>query len=752
MAANREQYDKAMDAGHEAAWNQNWAVAANAYGRALQEFPDDPEAHLNLGFALLRASRYDEALRVYSRAHQLTPDDPIPMEKSADVLEKMGRLKEAAEQYANVADVYLRQQDIDKAIGNWERATELTPGLVAIHAKLARAYQKYVGNRRRAHYHYLMLAYNLNRTGDVDQAKKAVQQALLINKKSIEALNALRALESGGVVRPPAPLQAEETDEKTTQTEVKWDSPVVQNEPRRVEADPLGPMGNAINLALTELAEHIMVSGGFSTGALEALQAMELQRQGTHNEAISLYQRASATLKHPALLMNLGALLLLTEQPNEAVNALNEASKSPNLQVGALHALGQAYYQQERYQQSASTLVITAEMIDRAQSKNDEELAEITTVYRALNDAIKKRGAKDETLGAVSKRFISLLRGSEWQRRLKDTRQQMAEANRDGGGQRIIEFLAEDSSEGVSESVALIDRYIRDGLYTLALDEAQHAIEKSPTYLPIHVRMAEVLMSEGRVRQAITKYTIIAKSYRARNENGRAASILTEVLEMAPLDVEVRETLIELFESESRLEEALDQYIELANTYRELGNFDNARTTYQGAERIAQQVNADVGKVVQIKHEIAQIEQARLDMRRAQRVYEEIIALAPNDERARRALVEVNMHMGNQLEAIKQLDSLLRVYAQRKQVKNILALLQDLVRSYPEDSGLRSRLAAIYRQLGRKQDAIAQLDKLIDVQLDAGLTQDACDTVKQIISLEPSDMRKYREMLISLGC
>jgi len=131
-------------------------------------------------------------------------------------------------------------------------------------------------------------------------------------------------------------------------------------------------------------------------------------------------------------------------------------------------------------------------------------------------------------------------------------------------------------------------------------------------------------------------------------------------------------------------------------------------------------VELPTNKLINVKHQMADIDMLRLDVRRAQRVYEEIIALDPADEKARKNLVDINLQIGNQIEGIKQLDELLRGYAKRKQVKNILNVLQDLVRSYPDDSGLRSRLAAIFRQLGRRDEAIEQMDKLADLQLEAG--------------------------------
>ena len=196
MARNREAYEQAMNSGHNAAWDQEWGMAVASYGRAIQEFPEDPEAHIHLGLGLLEMGRLEDALKVYTRAHQLAPDDPIPLEKSADVLERMGRLREAAQQYVNVSEVYLAQRDLDKAIGNWERATRLTPGLIPIHAKLAQAYER-IGDKKKAIHEYLTLAFNFRRVNDVDKAIKASQRALRLDRNNAQVLNIIHVLEVG---------------------------------------------------------------------------------------------------------------------------------------------------------------------------------------------------------------------------------------------------------------------------------------------------------------------------------------------------------------------------------------------------------------------------------------------------------------------------------------------------------------------------------------------------------------------------
>ncbi len=743
MPGNREAYEQAMNAGHNAAWDQEWALAVASYGKAIQEFPEDPEAHIHLGLGLLELGRLEDALKVYTRAHQLAPDDPIPLEKSADVLERLGRLREAAQQYVNVSEIYLGQRDLDKAIGNWERATRLTPGLIPIHAKLAQAYER-IGDKNKAIREYLTLAFNYRRINNTETALKAAQRALRLDKNSSQVLNTIRALESGREIMPPANDPANDPQVQTD----RFDKEKKPEAHAVADADPLGPLGEAMSYALGMLAAAVMEGEAMSVAG-DALQAMEAHRQGNQIDAISAYTRADNRLRHPAIKMSLGGLLLLQNRSDDAIKPLNDVTNQPQMAPGAYHGIGQAYYKSNKQRQATRYLLQCLQMVDTHLAIEDDEQQSLNSIYRKLGGMFEK--VNEQAIQAINKRLLIMLEGKDWKIRLDDTRRQLEEILREQGERGVIDFLTAPEGDRLAQSIAVIDRYIRRGLFTLAMDESHRAVEFAPTYLPLHTRMAEVMMKEGRIRNAITKYNVIARTYLSRAENDRARDILTQVLEMAPLDVGVRESLIELLESEEQWEDALDQYIDLADTHHQLGNFDLSRETYIVAERIGQRVSATPGKLVRIKHRIADIDQMRLDIRKAQKTYEEIIQLDPLDERAHRMLVDINYRQGNQLEAIRRLDKLLGLYARNKQINRITQTLEELVTLYQDDTGLRSRLAAIYRQLGRQRDAIVQLDALGGLQLEAGLHKDAANTIRQIIALKPEGVEAYQKLLAQLG-
>ena len=193
MAGDRTIFERSMQAGDDAAWNQEWDSAIDAYMAAIREFPASTQACNSLGYALFQAGRLEDAYKVYSRAHDLDPDDPLPVEKNADVLERMGRLNEASEQYLMVAEIYFGQHDFEKAIANWERATEINPGLVKILQKLAIAYER-TGQRDKAIDIYLKLAYHLQKLDKSEIAMKALQRGIRLDNKHPRLLNAITAV------------------------------------------------------------------------------------------------------------------------------------------------------------------------------------------------------------------------------------------------------------------------------------------------------------------------------------------------------------------------------------------------------------------------------------------------------------------------------------------------------------------------------------------------------------------------------
>jgi tetratricopeptide (TPR) repeat protein len=92
------------------------------FQKALEINPDIPDAHQNLGFALLQQGRTDEAITQYQRLLQLRPDAADTHSILGDALAQRGRVDEAIAQYQKALESKPADPGVQNALA-WLLAT-----------------------------------------------------------------------------------------------------------------------------------------------------------------------------------------------------------------------------------------------------------------------------------------------------------------------------------------------------------------------------------------------------------------------------------------------------------------------------------------------------------------------------------------------------------------------------------------------------------------------------------------------------
>jgi tetratricopeptide (TPR) repeat protein len=262
--------------------------------------------------------------------------------------------------------------------------------------------------------------------------------------------------------------------------------------------------------------------------------------------------------------------------------------------------------------------------------------------------------------------------------------------------------------------------------------------------------IGDLLIREGRTQDAITKFGVVAHAYGVRGEATQATTLLRRILQLAPMDLAVRTQLIDQLTARGQVDEAISEYIELADIYYRLAELDNARKTYATALRLAQQSDATRQWNVQILRRMADIDVQRLDWRQALRVYEQIRNLRPDDESARKQLVELNLRLGQPEQAVTELESYTSYLENAGRNAEALSFLEHLVAEQGEQVILRRALAEQYRKSGRVSDAVAQLDAAGEALMQAGDKAGVIEVVNQILRMNPPNEGQYRELIAQL--
>ncbi len=202
MPGRDDIFQKAMNEGHSAAWDQEWDKAVGAYRRALQEMPDNPKALSSLALALYQSGAIEEALQIYMSVAKLSPDDPVPMEKVAQLSERLGNLKNAMDAAIRAGDLFLKQRDAEKALENWARVTNLNPEHAIARSRLAQVHEK-MGHIQQAVTEYLALASIIQRAGNAEKSKEMVDKAQSLSPNSTEVKQAQTLLKTGQLLPKP---------------------------------------------------------------------------------------------------------------------------------------------------------------------------------------------------------------------------------------------------------------------------------------------------------------------------------------------------------------------------------------------------------------------------------------------------------------------------------------------------------------------------------------------------------------------
>lgn len=216
------------------------------------------------------------------------------------------------------------------------------------------------------------------------------------------------------------------------------------------------------------------------------------------------------------------------------------------------------------------------------------------------------------------------------------------------------------------------------------------------------------------------------------------------------MDMTARNRLIEQLLARGLTDEAIREYMELADIYYRLAELDMARKTYTTALRISQQPNANREWNVRILQRMADIDMQRLDWRQAIRVYEQIRTLRPDDASVRQSLIELNLRLAQQQQAQAELDSFISYLESVGRSHDAIPFIEKLLDEHGDVILLRRSLAEQLYRAGRVSDAIAQLDAIGDRLMEVGDREGVAEIIRQILAMNPPNADEYRTLLAQL--
>lgn len=765
MAGSEDIFQRAMNEGHSAAWDQAWEQAVIAYKKALAQSPDNPKALNSLGLALFQQQKFDEALKVYTRAAQISPTDPTPFEKIAFIQERQGKLQEAIQASYQAAELFLKNREVEKAIENWLRVVQLNPEHIQARSRLAFVHEK-TGQIHQAATEYIAVASLLQNAGNLEKSTEILKHAQTLETGNSDIARALGMVTAGKLLPKPTrpkggtgPLRMAQVKQLEAPREEIKDSPDPISEARKkalnVLADALFQLTDESSEAQARRGLQSIMKG---TGQLSVQseqtrillhlsQAIDAQTKGQDSMAADELEKAiESGFNHPSIYFDLGYLRAAEGRAESALRNLQQSNKHADYELASYLLSAQILLGLNRLSEAATANLEALKIADESVVTPDEADM-IRQLYEPLIESIKQ-STDDGALQKLCANVQEMLSRLNWRAHLRKLRSEMPQTETDAI-LPLAEILIQAQSSHVIEAMNHINQLARKNQLRSAMDEAFQSLLYAPTYLPLHILIGELLVREGQTEDAITKFTVIANSYSVRGEAAQATKVLRKIIQLAPMDLSARTRLIDQLVARGQQDEAISEYMDLADIYYRLAELERARKTYTTALRLAQQPNANRQWSIQILRRMADIDMQRLEWKQALRILEQLRTLRPDDEAARTNIIELNLRMAQPAQAQSELASYMEYLESNDKINLAIPFIEKLAVEN-DHLILQRELAAQHHKAGRTPQAISMLDTLGDQLMEKGDKQGAREVVAQILAMNPPNGEDYRSLLAQL--
>ena len=427
---------------------------------------------------------------------------------------------------------------------------------------------------------------------------------------------------------------------------------------------------------------------------------------------------------------------------------MQNAIPHADLSLGARLLLGEIWYKRTKYKKSAERYLEALRSADTqiVAPKHADELREL---YEPLLESLSREKDKDRQK-QICENIAELLVRPNWRMHILNARSQLGDQDNGASPTPLAEMLLESRSSDVVVAMSTVRSLARAGHLGAAIEEILFALQRAPTYLPLHVVLGDLLVSRDRLFEASQKFNVIARAYSVRGETGRAISMLQRVVDMLPMDVNSRAQLIKHLVSRGMVDESIEEYLKFAEVHYSMAELQKAREAYSQALHISQQSENATNWQVRILHRIADIETQSLNWKKATELYKQICTLHPNDLLAYRSLATLLFNLREPEQALVATDQFIAHMEETGKNDQLTEFLEDLLIEQPDKAMLHYRLATQHQKTDNISGAVKHFDVAGELLLDAGDKAGAGEMIQKIIAMDPPEKSRYQKLLDSI--
>ena len=247
--------------------------------------------------------------------------------------------------------------------------------------------------------------------------------------------------------------------------------------------------------------------------------------------------------------------------------------------------------------------------------------------------------------------------------------------------------------------------------------------------------MADLYSKQGLIGDAISTYYGLAEKFMKENDIDGVLSTYKKIVELTPKKADIRLKLADIFVSQKKIDEAIEQYQEVEKIYREQGRVDDAD---QIKMKIAQLRGEAVEEAPAQPSEAGKAGEEEFVFEQAKPVFEESKETAPVEEAEPLVEEEVAESIEEELvSAIEGGDTIVGVpQPETASVEKAVSDWMDWV-----------TLAELYESVQSIDDAVEYYTKAADYFFETGDYERAEELYAKISKLKPFELRPIQKLI-----
>ncbi len=632
----------------------------------------------------------DQALDALRTARIARPEDPDLRRRFIEQLMQAGETLEACEEMLDLSRLLFARGGDTDAIGLLEKISSMAPSSMDIRQKVAAAYGD-AGLNDRAMDELLSLARAMIGGQDWNAALQACDAALALDEQSIEArqlkvatLRSAQALDEAvreSLALVALLLQAGERPEAEKALEAALE----------IDPENAGLQRQLIDLHLQDgrVADALVILRNLAKILIRKSQTEEIlgvcrqileldpedldTRQVYASTCMEAGQAEEAVAQHKRI----GHAWLEKDDPEAARVHFEKALEIDPDSIEVLRAICDILAQTQSFEEAWPYSQRILALLEK-NDKPDDIKAEFEALVKRYDREPDVRRAYAEWLLAHQQlessfeQYLKLAALLEEEKENPSAAAEILERLTELDPSRVAFRAAyarllrrlERIQSAVEQMQAAAELHFQAGEEPEAVKWFEDILEIAPEMDEVRERLADLLARRGSTERAIRHFLEIAARRRARDRERENIELYRRVLALDPEQSEVRRRLAENLEGESFVNEAIDQWLLLAETSEKAGNPSQA------------------------------VEIAR-----------HLVELDAEDTRPRLILVRLHQSLGDAESQKQELDGLVALYHSLGEFAEAERCLRQMIELAPEDLVLPERLGRLLEEQQRADEA-----------------------------------------------